>query len=282
MSGRAIEIADELYALAPEQFTAARDTAAKQARDDGDRDLAATIKHWRRPSLGAWLVNQLVRAHPDELDDLLDLGAALREAQDALDGAELRTLSRQRHQAIRGLSELAREQRTIADAAQREFESTLDAALADEGAANAVRSGRLMRSLTSSGLEAVDLTDAVAAPDDSPPPRRPTPRRRPASEEPKPKDDRARAAVAEARAALDDRQAELDRAEHELGQARAQATAARDRVAQLEADLERARAESGAAETARREAESAAKKSARARDAARRELDTAERKLARE
>src|SRR6478752_676986 len=129
MSGRATEIAVELYALAPEQFTAARDSAAKHARDDGDRDLAATIKHWRRPSLGAWLVNQLVRVHPDELDDLLDLGAALREAQDALDGAELRTLSRQRHQAIRGLSELAREQRTIADAAQREFESTLDAAL---------------------------------------------------------------------------------------------------------------------------------------------------------
>jgi hypothetical protein len=283
MSGRASEIADELYALAPDEFTAARDAAAKRARDDGERELAGAVKQWRRPSIGAWLVNRLVRTNPAELDDLLDLGASLREAQDALDGAELRTLSRQRHQAVRGLTELARAaagRQKIADAAQREFESTLDAALADEAAANAVRTGRLIRALSSSGLEAVDLTDAVAGPDDNPPrPRRPKPPARPATKE---KDDRARAAVAEARATLGDRQAELDRAEQELDDARGAARTAREQVEQLENELDRARVGLATADAARRETETAAKKSARARDAARRDLETAERKLARE
>jgi hypothetical protein len=283
MTRGASEIADELYALAPDEFTAARDAAARQARDAGDRELAATVKQWRRPPLGAWLVNRLVHAHPDEVDELLDLGASLREAQQALDGAELRTLSRQRHQAIRGLTDLARSAagpQKIGDAAQREFEATLDAALSDEAAANAVRTGRLMRTLSSTGLEAVDLTDAVAGPEDTPARRRTrTPKKRPPA---KKQDGRARAAVTAARTAFDDRQAELARAERELDEARSTARTARERVEQLERELDEARTELTAADTARRDAATAAKKSARARDAAGRELETAQRKLARE
>ena len=173
----AARIADELYALPPDEFTAARDTAAKAARDDGDRELADTVKKFRRPSIGAWLVNTVART--DQLEELLDLGAALREAQRTLDGAELRAMSRQRHQVVRGLSELARQLtgKTPADAAQREFEATLEAALADDAAAEAVRTGRLMRALTSTGLEPVDLTDAVAAPE-AVPARRSTPKQK--------------------------------------------------------------------------------------------------------
>ena len=57
--------ADDLYRLAPEDFTAARDAAAKQARADGDRDGAAALKALRRPTVSAWLLNALVRTAPE-------------------------------------------------------------------------------------------------------------------------------------------------------------------------------------------------------------------------
>jgi hypothetical protein len=271
---RAAEIADELYALSPDEFTAARDIAAKQARDDGDRDLAAEIKQFRRPTIGAWLVNQVVRADDDRLDQLLDLGAALREAQDALDGAELRAMSRQRHQVIRALSSLAHNitGKKITDAAQREFEATLDAALSDEAATNAVRTGRLMRPLASNGLEPVDLTDAVAVPSDTPAPRR-------SAKKPKPDDtaDRKKreAERKQAEQALEDAQAALDGHQQAAQQARETALAAKKRVAELERQLDEAREGHTDAETARKTAEADLKTATRARDAAQRALDTA-------
>jgi len=56
------QVADELYALAPAAFTAARDEQASQARASGDADLAGAIKKLRRPTVSAWLVNLLARA----------------------------------------------------------------------------------------------------------------------------------------------------------------------------------------------------------------------------
>ncbi|HEY2298661.1 MAG TPA: hypothetical protein VGH43_13090 [Jatrophihabitans sp.] len=273
---RAAEIADELYALSPDEFTAARDTAAKQARDDGDRDLAAEVKQFRRPTVGAWLVNQVVRADDDRLDQLLDLGAALREAQDALDGAELRAMSRQRHQVIRSLSSLAHNitGKKITDAAQREFEATLDAALSDEAATNAVRTGRLMRPLASSGLEPVDLTDAVAVPSDAPAPRRPAKKQKPKTDDTAERNKRE-AERKQAEQALVDAQAALDEHRQAAEQARETAGAAKIRVAELEQQLDEAREGHTAAETARKTADVDLKTATRARDAAQRALDTA-------
>lgn len=280
MSAREAEIADELYALAPDEFTAARDKAAKAARDDGDRELADAVKKFRKPSISTWLVNVVART--DQLDDLLDLGAALREAQRTLDGAELRTMSRQRHQVIRSLSELAHERtgKKAGDAAQREFEATLEAALADDAAAEAVRSGRLMRGLTSTGLEPVDLTDAVAAPDDAPPARRPAPKKKAV---PKKDDSAARkkhatelaAAITKAEDAVAAAQRDLDDQEQALKAARTEAEGARARVKELETELDEARTRHSDADRRRREAETARKAAGRARDAAQRALETA-------
>lgn len=272
----AARIADELYALPPEEFTAARDQAAKAARDNGDRELADTVKKFRRPAISAWLVNTVART--DQLDELLDLGAALREAQRTLDGAELRAMSRQRHQVVRGLSELAQQLtgKRPADSAQREFEATLEAALADDAAAEAVRTGRLMRPLTSTGLEPVDLTDAVAAPDGAPP-KRTEPKRAP-----KKADDSAQKRRAEIEKEIEQAEQQLTGAQDELTaqeqraeQARRSQDDARARAAELEAELEAARAEQAQAEKDRREADAAVKTAARARDAAQRALDTA-------
>nr|MBA3233934.1 hypothetical protein [Propionibacteriales bacterium] len=81
---------DELYAVLPDDFTAKRDELARQARDTGDKDSAADIKALRKPTVVAWLANQMAREHPEEIGGLLDLGTALREATATLSGPQLR------------------------------------------------------------------------------------------------------------------------------------------------------------------------------------------------
>ncbi|HZC40168.1 MAG TPA: hypothetical protein VE343_05800, partial [Streptosporangiaceae bacterium] len=130
--------ADELYAIPPAGFTAARNERARQAREAGDRELAAAIAGLRRPTASAWLVNLLSREAPDQVSRLLDLGEELREAQQALAGDRLRELSGRRRQLVAAATEAAG--RLAADAGQpasdqvqREVEATLDAALSDPG-----------------------------------------------------------------------------------------------------------------------------------------------------
>jgi hypothetical protein len=303
-------VADELYGLRPDEFTAARDAAAKAARDDGDGTLAAEVKRLRRPTIGAWLVNQLARSDAAGLDELLDVGEELRAAQEALDGAQLRTMTRRRRDVIQALSQTAAELATAAGlpfgaAAQREVEATLDAALADETAAGAVRTGRLMRGLVSTGLEAVEIGDAVAAPDTAPPPRRAgtaKPASRPPAKTAKTtakgtagtsgaksgtrRDARrtaaeraARQEVERAQQAFASAEAELGQRDEELGTAREAVRAARSRIAELDAALSEASKQLSAAEGQRRRADQAKTTAARERASAKRALDAAERKV---
>jgi hypothetical protein len=160
-------VADELYQEDPASFVSLRDARVGAARQEGDRQGAAAIKAFKRPSPPAWAVNLLARAHPDELDGLADLGARLRQAQASLSGEELRGLSRERHKFVVGLARQARslaadKGHPLSANADRQVEETLNAALADPEAAVAVASGRLVRSLEHAGMAAVDLDGAVA------------------------------------------------------------------------------------------------------------------------
>ncbi|MEV5884761.1 hypothetical protein AB0L74_18835 [Streptomyces sp. NPDC052020] len=171
-------VADELYALRPEDFTAARNARAAQARKAGDRALAEAIGRMRRPSLSAWAGNLLVRERPEEVRRLLRLGEGLRQAHRELDGARLRELSRRQRDVIGALSRQARHLAAQAGhplgaGAQREVENTLHAVLADPGAAGEWASGRLDRPLgAASGFPAVA---EGAAPRREPAPPRPAP-----------------------------------------------------------------------------------------------------------
>jgi hypothetical protein len=166
------EIADELYGLAPAEFTAARNARARDIKDGKDLELAERVMSLRKPSPAAWAVNLLARERPGELEQLAELGAAMREAQDELDRAQLAELTRQRralvHALAREAGSLASEARhNLTTAVADEVAQTLQAALNDSAAASAVRSGRLVRPLEATGVEPVDLTDAVAAPEAS-------------------------------------------------------------------------------------------------------------------
>jgi hypothetical protein len=185
------EVADELYALTPAEFTAARDEQARQVRAAGQRDEAAAIKKLGRPTASAWLVNQLSRAAPDQMTRMYELGEALQEAQRTLAGDRLRELSVERRHVINDLlptaSDLARRAgQPASPAVLGEVRATLEAALADAGARDAVRSGRLVKALAYAGLGEVDLTAALAL---APEPRSPGSRgRAPATDAPTPTD----------------------------------------------------------------------------------------------
>ena len=150
-------LADELYALPPAQFVAARADVVAAARAAGDKGSASALAALRKPTVTAWLCNQLVRTHRDSVDAAIALGPALRDATIAGDRDELRSLARRRQQL---LGELVGHARAIADehgqamtaTTQRELESTFTAAAADPAAAELVLTGRLTTALTFEGF----------------------------------------------------------------------------------------------------------------------------------
>lgn len=163
-----LEIADDLYALPLADFTPARDALAKEHK--ADKALAASIKGLRKASVAAWVVNLLVRRDPDQVDQVLAVGEALRDAQDNLDATQLREFTKQRRQLTASVTtaarRMAREEgvRTTESVAEQ-VEATLTAAMLEPDAARAVRSGLLVTSLSATGLGDLDLSGAVALPE---------------------------------------------------------------------------------------------------------------------
>ena len=163
-----LEIADDLYALPLADFTPARDALVKEHK--GDKALAASIKGLRKASAAAWVVNLLVRRDPDQVDQVLAVGEALREAQENLDATQLREFTKQRRQLTATVTtaarRMAREEgvRTTESVAEQ-VEATLTAAMLEPDAARAVRSGLLVTSLSATGLGDLDLSGAVAVPE---------------------------------------------------------------------------------------------------------------------
>lgn len=146
-------VAEELFSAPRDRFTALRDEQARQARPD--RELAKKISGLRKPTVAAWLVNQVSRAAPGEVDRLARLGESLRRAHQNLAGAELRELSRERRDLVDMLTRrtqwLARKAGVaVGDAAARQIEDTFQAMVSDARAAEAVRAGRLSTALTPS------------------------------------------------------------------------------------------------------------------------------------
>ena len=162
--------ADELYALLPEEFVTRRNALAAEAKKAGDKELSAKIKKLTKPNTAAWVVNMLVRRDADQVEQILDLGTALREAQASMAGEELRQLGRQRRQltsaVTRQASQLAGELgEKVSESIAAQVEDTLHAAMIDEDAAKAVRTGMLLKPLEVTGTEAADVVESVAFPE---------------------------------------------------------------------------------------------------------------------
>ncbi len=150
-------LADELYALPPDQFVDARAAVVEAAREAGHPSVAAALATMRKPTVTAFLANQVVRTAPDVVAGVIAVGPAMREATAAGDAAALRDLGRHRAALLADLVGRARSLATehevrFSATNQRELESTFSAAAVDERAAEALLTGRLTGPLESTGL----------------------------------------------------------------------------------------------------------------------------------
>jgi hypothetical protein len=164
-----------LYQLPLEQFVATRDQLARRLRAAGDRATAREIAALRRPPVSAWAANQLAHAAPHALEELLEAGAVLRQAQqEALAGQpgaarQLRTATAHLRAAITRLSQraetmLVRAGHAASDATLTRLAATLQAAATgDEATRAALAQGRLQGDLDPAGF-GLDLGSAPAEP----------------------------------------------------------------------------------------------------------------------
>ncbi len=150
-------VADELYGLPLQEFTAARNAQAKQAKAAGEASLAKQVQALRKPSMAAWLINQLVRRQSDELTVLVELGTELRAGLSGLTGDELRQLTKQRYQLVSALVQQALsvvDGQRVSNEVAGAVRETLEATLSDAASAEAVQAGRLAEALHVSGFGA--------------------------------------------------------------------------------------------------------------------------------
>jgi hypothetical protein len=263
------KVADELYSLAPADFTGARDSLVAGAREAGDKQLAAAIGRLRRPTAGAWLANLLARSRPTDIAQLSEVGAALRQAQQELSGQQLRELTAVRRRTVRALvtqaDELARAAGHPAGAAARQqLEDTLNAALAEPDVAAELRAGRLTAAVSYSGFGASGVAEAAVRRQPKPSPRRHSGALEP---EPEPEPGPDPAVLTRARQ-------QAKQAEQEREQAAAEAADTHQQIAEATATVERLRTELADTEKRLALARSAAQQADRA-------LRTAERAVMR-
>ncbi|MER7607338.1 hypothetical protein [Nocardioides sp. NPDC127503] len=283
-----LDIAAELYGLPLPDFTPERDARVKALKGT---PLAGPAKALKKPSTAAWVVNLLVRYETEQVEQVISVGALLREAQTGMDAAQLRELTKQRRQLTAAVTTrargLAREHGLrVTEAVATQVEATLTAAMIDESAAQAVRSGLLISPLAATGIDAVNAADAVALPDALgfevpeivPPP--PEPLRAVPDLPDTAALDEAREALTEAESALSGAEEERDKAmsafkdvEARSLQVKSEIDELRRRLADLEATAADVDDELTEAEEARDSAETAVSEAAATRDAAAAEVE---------
>jgi hypothetical protein len=252
--------ANELYAISPDDFIERRQQLVAEAKQARNRELATQIGRLRRPTRSAWLINLLAREEPDNVGALLELGAALQDAQQRMAGDELRQLSAERRKMVDAMArravELGRDHGYNApDGAAQEVGQTLQTALGDHEIADLVRAGRLTQAVTyGGGFGPTDLASALGASLPTRAPSRPAePVAAPARSKPDAKQRReAEKAAAEAR----DRATAARKAAES---AESEAEAATHRADDLADQVESLRGQLRQTEAAEREAREAAR-----------------------
>jgi hypothetical protein len=161
-----LDIADELYGLPMNDFTPARDAKAKELKGT---ELAGPVKALKKPTLAAWVVNMLVRHETEQVDQVLAVGAALRDAATSLDGKELRELTKQRRQLTNAVTARARGVASslgvkVTQSVADQVEDSLTAAMLDPDCAKALRSGLLVSAMAATGVGESTAGAAVALP----------------------------------------------------------------------------------------------------------------------
>jgi len=122
---------DALYAEPLTSFVTARKALAKRLREEGDRDGAKAVAGLKKPSLTAWVLNQLVRTERESVDALLASLDRQRDLQlGALDGSlDPRELAAERGEERRHTVALAAAaERILVEGGQAASKSNIDRA----------------------------------------------------------------------------------------------------------------------------------------------------------
>src|SRR5467141_1386065 len=154
-AARALE---RLYAVAPKDFTRARNALAAELRKSRDADAAREIARLRRPSAPLWAVNQLSRHARPALERFLDAVDRLRRTQlsDPRGAMEAMRAERGQLEALvqRAEQALAEVGYSPSAEARRRISDTLLGAAADRRHAEALTHGRLTEELHAPGFDA--------------------------------------------------------------------------------------------------------------------------------
>jgi hypothetical protein len=151
---------DKLYGLPLDEFIHDRDELAKRLRREGERETAERIKKLRKPSAGAWALNQAIRRRRKETEALIAAGERLREAHESVmsggDPAELREAMQEERGLASALADcaeaIASETGKSGPALRERVRSTLHAATVDEEARDELAKGRFVREREAVGL----------------------------------------------------------------------------------------------------------------------------------
>ena len=244
------QAADELYGADLDEFVSERSRLAKELRDNGRRDDAQALAAFRKPSLPAWVLNQLARRNRRDVDLLLDAGHHLLEAQaKVLSGAEHDSFERARtterealDRLTRDAEELLREQGGASAGTINQIRESLNVAAISEDGRELLARGRFVKPMGAQGFDVVAQLASTES-------RGPLPWPKPAVDREAERQAKAalrdakkqrRAAERDAREAereAERRRAEADDAARRAEEARAKAEAAVRRVEELETQL---------------------------------------------
>jgi hypothetical protein len=248
------EMLDELYGVGLGEFIPARKRLARELKDAGDREASAVLAAARKPTVAAWVLNQLARHERKQVDLLLDAGHRLGQAQAALlrgEGQGAFDAARKAEQsALAALTKAARsllqQQGAVSQTTLDQITESLRAAAISDDGRQLLATGRFVKPFEGSGGFAA--LAAIA----------PTP---PARESPQ-NEARDRAKVREAQAdlrAARQRQRRLEQqltaAEDRRDKLAGQLDEAAARAAQLRTDLDDAAAATAEAERKLRQLE---------------------------
>ena len=245
--GPAEEELERLYLQPPERFTAERNALAKRLREEGDREAAEEVKKLRKPSLAAWLVNQLGLREPDDMGKLMDAGERMRVAEESMlagraDAEELRAAAAAVRETLEGLAARAREiaandGRKLNQATLDRVAETLQAASTDPDVAESVRSGQLAKETKTATIGSGRGT--IAPPSRS--------RKGGAKRDDRAEREQARRELKEAEDELERAQGHRERAQGEVDKLAERLKEARAELAQAKRDVKAADAEVGRA-----------------------------------
>jgi hypothetical protein len=228
---------DRLYGLPLEEFTKERNELARRLKAEGNQVGEATVRALAKPTVVAWVVNQLARREPEQIGTLASAAGAQERALSAADGDALRQAMADEREVLRSLAaaarQLLREAGRGAGAVER-VSSTLAAAAADPETRALLERGRLQTEVTPSGFTALSGLQARARPRQAAPGR-------PGDELAQRRRERAEAAerARRLRAELRDLRKQAREAERAAIDLEREAATARTRADELRAQVER-------------------------------------------